>query len=237
MRHSRGRRCGTCSFARFATATTPTVRRQLHTVIDDRVSDGIPELVERRALYQEVLHQVDVTQARERVDGGARSRLQPHFAATWFDSALKALGGRVRRRAGWAARNHARAGRVRSAARQGGGPLLRHRYEAVTFDPHPLTSAPRETTPEVLGPGHPLLDAVADAIQARFDTVLRDGVALVDPRGAGTAPRLFIAVSHEVTDGHATPHSLSKRVSFVGVARGRFLHGRRTCVPRLQAPG
>ena len=64
----------------------PAVRQQLHTVIDDRVGSGIPELVERRALYQEVLQQVDVAQARDRVDTGVRARLQPHFASTWFEA-------------------------------------------------------------------------------------------------------------------------------------------------------
>ena len=50
---------------------------------------GIPELVERRAMYQEVLHQVDVAEARDKIDLGVRTRLQPHFVSSWFESSFK----------------------------------------------------------------------------------------------------------------------------------------------------
>ena len=87
----------------------------------------------------------------------------------------------------------------------------------MTFDPERVADA-TGVLPEVLGPGHALLDAVAEVAEVRYRDHLRDGVVLVDPDGVATSPRLFCAVSHEVTDGHSTPHPLSRRVAFVELA-------------------
>src|SRR5690606_35451912 len=75
----------------------PAVRARLNAEIDN-ASDGIPELVQRRAMYAEVLQQVDVAKAQEKADIGARGKMQPHFTASWFEAAFPRLGGRVRRR-------------------------------------------------------------------------------------------------------------------------------------------
>ncbi|MFC6287571.1 helicase-related protein [Nocardioides sp. GCM10027113] len=201
----------------------PDVRRQLETVIDERVSAGIPELVERRALYQTVLEQVDVEQARDRLDAGGRTQLQPYFTSSWFESTLKELGGRVRRRPDGFHDVGFVPDAVRSAGRRGTAAIVRSRYEVVSFDPQRTTGEPG-VLPELVAPGHPLLDAVADVAERQWREVLREGAVLVDPDPRASRCRVFFGVSHDMADGHATPNTLSRRVAFVELD-GEGFHG------------
>jgi superfamily II DNA or RNA helicase len=198
----------------------PEVRRQLDVVIDDRVGKGIPELVQRRALHAEVLQGVDLDDARERVDTGMRSKLQPHFVSSWFESSLKDAGGRVRRRADGLFEVGLVPDDVRSAARQRNGAVLRSRYDVVSLDPESAASGPLDSTVELVAAGHPLLESLADVAEQRVQHLLRDGVVLVDDTSVGSAPRVFCAVMHEVVDGHARPHTVSRRVALAEVEPG-----------------
>lgn len=194
----------------------PVVRAKLDQVIDKTVGDGIPELVERRALYSEVLQRVDVEHARERIESSARTRLQPHFAETWFTDAFKEIGGRARRRTDGTYEITHVPEEVRNAARAANGARVHQRYGLVSFDPA-RDAGSDDRKSDLLGPGHALLDSVADAVASGAQRSLRDGVVLVDDDDRGTAMRLFCAVSHEVADGGRSPHVLSRRVAFVEV--------------------
>ena len=194
----------------------PKVRAKLDQVIDKTVGDGIPELVARRALYSEVLQQVDVEKARERIEASARTRLQPHFAETWFADAFKEIGGRARRRSDGTWEITHVPEEVRTIARAGSGGRVHQRYATVSFDPAHVGDRDQQT-PDKLGPGHALLDSVADAVADNAQRSLRDGVVLIDDRDHGQTMRLFCAVSHELADGGPTPHVLSRRVAFVEI--------------------
>ena len=194
----------------------PEVRAKLDKVIDKTVGDGIPELVERRALYSEVLQQVDVEQARERIEASARTRLQPHFAETWFVDAFKEIGGRARRRSDGTWEITHVPEDVRATARAANGARVHQRYAAVSFDPARDSDLDQQA-PDQLGPGHALLDSVADAVADNAQRSLRDGVVLVDDRDHSRTMRLFCAVSHELADGGVSPQVLSRRVAFVEI--------------------
>jgi superfamily II DNA or RNA helicase len=194
----------------------PAVRKRLNTVIDAAVREGIPELVQRRAMYQQVLHQVDVQDAQEKVDLGARSKLQPHFVSSWFETSFKAAGGRIRRRSDGLAEIPFVPEAVVAAGRRHGGAAVANRYERVTFDPARV-QVHGHAGAQVIGPGHPLLDALAEIADGRAGAALREGSILVDPHDRGTSLRLFSAVWHEITNGHSSPRTLSRHIAFVEI--------------------
>ncbi len=196
----------------------PAVRDRLNVVIDSRVGEGIPELVQRRAMYRHVLHQVDVQEAQEKADLGARTRLQPHFVSSWFESAFKATGGRIRRRADGLMEIPFVPEAVVAASRRQGGVSVANRYDFVTFDAH-RAQATEYAGAQVLGPGNALLEAVAETAEGRGSSALRTGTILIDPHSVTAEPRWFAAVAHEVTDGRAHPRTVSRDVTFVEIER------------------
>ncbi len=86
----------------------------------------------------------------------------------------------------------------------------------MTFDPKRAQTTGHAGA-QVLGPGHPLLDTVAELTELRARDQLRAGAVLVDPGDAGVRPRMFAAVIHEIVDGTATASPLSKDVAFVEI--------------------
>ena len=202
----------------------PRVRERLNTVIDSTVSEGIPELVERRAMYREVLHQVDLREAQEKADLGTRMKLQPHFVSSWFEASFKRVGGRVRRRADGLVEIPVVPDDVVAIARKGDGASVANRYDVATFDPE-RARATNFAGAQVLGPGHPLLDSVAEAVEQRARDVLSAGTVLVDPHDPCDSPRLFTAVAHDITNGHTESRTLSRDVAFVEIDEAR--HGQR----------
>src|ERR1017187_6661827 len=68
---------------------------------------------------------------------------------------------------------------------------------------------------DLLGPGHPLLDAVVDATMVSYSAVLASGSILCDRTDGGESPRLLAALRMEVVDGHEPPRSVLKRFGYV----------------------
>jgi hypothetical protein len=90
------------------------------------------------------------------------------------------------------------------------------KYERVTFD-KTLVRPEGKPKADLLAPGHPLLDAVTDLIIERYGTLLKQGTMLADRHDAGTEPRLLVAVTHEITDGHDPARTITKKFGFAEV--------------------
>ena len=124
---------------------------------------------------------------------------------------------------------------IRDRDRQAGtapAPVL-EKYERVTFDKN-LTRVEGRPRADLLAPGHPLLDAVTDLIIERHGTLLKQGTMLKDEHDPGTEPRLLVAVTHEITDGHQPAHTVAKKFGFVEVDSAGANARRGGAVPRLQ---
>ena len=80
-----------------------------------------------------------------------------------------------------------------------------------------LTRPEGKPRADLLAPGHPLLDAVTDLIIERYGTLLKQGTMLADRHDPGTEPRLLVAVTHEITDGHDPARTITKKFGFVEV--------------------
>jgi superfamily II DNA or RNA helicase len=193
----------------------PAVRERLNTVIDETVSQGLTELITERALHKEVLAEADLEAIRRRMEEAQARRLQPHYVQAFFLTAFARLGGRI------SPRETARyeithvPGTLRDRDRQiGTGAPVLARYERVTFerDRARVGGAPRAY---LIAPGHPVLDAVVDLTVEHHASMLKHGAVLIDRADVGETPRLLVALTQRIDDGHAPARAVSKRFDFV----------------------
>ncbi len=212
----RNLRCAALDAIRYG--EQPEVRARLDEVIDATVGEGLDRLIADRAAYHDVLARADVAKWRARMEEARVRRLQPHYIRAFFLAAFKLLGGTIaEREAGRYEIRHVPAD-VRDRDRQIGlGAPVLHKYERVTFDRELVRPAgmPRA---DLLAPGHPLLDAVTDLVIERYGTLLKHGTMLVNRHDPSEQPRLLVAVTQEITDGHAPARTVSKRFDFVEIS-------------------
>jgi superfamily II DNA or RNA helicase len=202
----------------------PEVRAKLTQVIDATVGEGLDKLIAERAAHHDILATAELEKWRARMAEARARRLQPHYIRAFFTAAFKLLGGTIaERESGRYEIRHVPAD-VRDRDRQigTGAPVLR-RYERVTFDKE-LTRPPGKPRADLLAPGHPLLDAVTDLIIERYGTVLKQGTILVDRHDPTETPRLLVAVTNEITDGHNPARTISKRFGFAEIEGARSGH-------------
>jgi superfamily II DNA or RNA helicase len=208
----------------------PEVRARLNAVVDERVGDGVVDLIEREALASDVLGPADVERIRRDMLEAEARRLQPHYVRAWFSEAFRLVGGRmVERDAGQFEIVHVPASvRERGRSLAGRVPVLA-RYERVTFD-KALARREGKAQADLLAPGHPLLEAVLDLTVERDGPVLRQGTVLVDETGTEPQARILLYLEHSIADARVPPagaqqHVVSRRFEFVevlgdGSARG-----------------
>jgi len=183
----------------------PETQAKMEEVIDAGVAHGIEELVAERALATDSVQAADIAELRVLMDEARARRLQPHYIEGAFRAAFKRLGGKIRRReAGRFEITHVPA-ELRTMAH---GPIAT-RYERVTFEIDNVLEEGAARA-ELLAPGHPLHDVVAEAIIARFQQTLERGTLLVSPEVS--EPRLLVGVVEEVVDG--TEASVARRFGY-----------------------
>lgn len=197
----------------------PEVRAKLDQIVDSEVATGLDKLLAERALHRDVLADADVRELRLRMEEARARRLQPHYVQAFFTEAFRLLGGRMAaREAGRFEITHVPAEvRDRDRIIGLGGPVLRQ-YERVCFD-RPHVRAPGKPKAALLAPGHPLLDAVVDLTVERYRSLLKQGTVLVDGTDLGEQPRLLVALTQQITDGHQPARTVSKRFDFVEIRR------------------
>ncbi len=201
----------------------PDVKARLEEVVNDKVGEGLAELVQQDALAiegQGALH-LDSIRA-EMVEAEAR-RLQPGYVQFWFLDAFARLGGRLtEREEGRFEITHVPKDlRIRDRAVGRGAPLLK-RYERVTFEPQ-RTKLEDKPPAQLIAPGHSLLDTTIDLILERDGSVLDRGAILVDPSDDDREPRLLLFLEHAVTDARTNSDGgrrvVSRRFEFVSIRR------------------
>ena len=182
----------------------------------------------------------DLEKWRARMDEANRRRLQPHYISAFFRDAFTAarrpaVRTRVRPlRDPPRPRRHPRPRPPGRHRPRPGAAQVRAGHLRQEPDPPPRASR----SADLLAPGHPLLDAVTDLIIERYGTLLKQGTMLVDRHDPGTEPRLLVAVTHEITDGHDPARTITKKFGFVGGGRTAGCERRRGgTVPGLRTLG
>jgi superfamily II DNA or RNA helicase len=184
----------------------PETKAKLDQIIDERVGEGLPELIREQALHTQMLSLTDIERIRRDMEEARARRLQPHHIEGFFRGALTELRGRIAPRQ----RGRFEITHVPQAVRDQRQVL--YRYERVCFDRQFIEPAPKA---DLIAPGHPLLDAVVDAVTERFGAVLSRGAVLSDRTDSGESPRLLVSVRQEVVDGHEPPRPVLKRFGHV----------------------
>ncbi|MDT0300609.1 helicase-related protein [Streptomonospora wellingtoniae] len=187
----------------------PDVRTKMNRIIDDRVAEGLQELLAERALAQDSLAEADLKKLRRQMDEARARRLQPHYIEWAFRNAFSRLGGRPAKREKGRFEISNVPAAVRNAARW--SPVAT-RYERVAFDMDHIDVEGRPRA-DLLAPGHPLHDAVADQTIEQLAPVLDRGTVLVS--AAVDEPKLLVGVVEEVAD--ATGGSVARRFGYAFV--------------------
>lgn len=187
----------------------PEVRARMHEVINTRVSEGLAELLAERALASDNLAEADLAALRRQMDEARARRLQPHYIEGAFRSAFTRLGGRIVRRE----RGRFEITNVPAQLRHGRHGPIATRYERVAFDLDHLDGGDGGIRADLLAPGHPLHDAVAEATITRWGASLERGTVLVS--STLEAPHLLVGVVEEVID--ATGAFVARRFGYAFV--------------------
>ncbi len=202
----------------------PAVRARLQRVVTEAVEvERLRELVENRALVQEVIDEPRLRRIRQDMQRAEARRLQPHYIESFFLEAFRRLGGSVRPREPrrYEATHVPAAVRERARLLGTSEPVLSH-YERITFEKE-LIALPGHPLAAFVCPGHPLLDTTIDLILERHRDLLRRGAVLVDDRDPGDSPRVVFYLEHAVQDGSVTPSGerrvVSRRMLYVDVDR------------------
>jgi len=188
----------------------PEARRHREDVIDSEIGARFEEVLNERDLSAGLLPSVRVGEIRERMERAKARKLQPGFVKSFFDEAIRELGGdMVERERGRFEIRHVPAA-VRSEERQvAAGAPLQERYERVTFEKG-LARVEGKPVAELLAPGHPLLTAVIDTVLEQHGALLRRGAVFVDPDDPSGAPKALACIEHTIDDGG--PESQGRRV-------------------------
>lgn len=186
----------------------PEVRARMEQVIDERVSDGLHELLEERALARESLAEADVAALRRVMEEARAKRLQPHFIQDAFLTAFRRLGGKISRRERGRYEISNVPATIRAVAK---GPVAT-KYDRVTFELERVDGEGLSRA-DLLAPGHPLHDATLEQAVTVWGSALETGATLVSTHVS--EPELLVGVIEEVID--ATGATVAKRFGYAYV--------------------
>jgi superfamily II DNA or RNA helicase len=199
----------------------PEVRAKLDQVIDEKIGEGLAELVRQHALSSEVLSTADLERIRADMLEAEARKLQPGYVQAWFAEALALLGGRMAEREKDRFEVTFVPAEIRHRDRLiGTGTPVLHRYQRVTFEKD-LIRQKGMPLAELVAPGHPLLEAALDIVAERHSSLLRQGTVLVEPDETSTTPRVLVFLEHSVTDARTDAagnrRTVSRRFAFVDI--------------------
>ena len=200
----------------------PETRAKLDRVIDERVGEGLAELIRDHALTSEVLSAADLERLRADMLEAQARRLQPGYVQAWFADAFARLGGRMAEREPGRFEITFVPADIRNRDRQiGVGAPVMPRYQRVTFE-KALMRVDAKPPAGLLAPGHPLLEAVIDLISERHGPLIKEGAVLVDDADAGSGARVLVFLEHAVIDARTERsgkrRTVSRRFEFVEIA-------------------
>jgi len=161
-----------------------SVEEEVEQVLDSATRDRAEQLVaqQKRAVFTSRL---DLQAARRLCDASEEHRLQPLFIERFFRRAWEACSGTVRKDDHFPVWHIGPTPSTLLEFVRGQRKAVEDRYEsAFVFDKHLVSVASRERIPErtkLLGPGHPLFDALVEWAIHQAQIAFAKGTALVDP--------------------------------------------------------
>ena len=203
-------------------SNVPERQRYLIDVIDPKISEGIPALLQANQLVPSQLESTEVEGIRREMERAEAARLQPHHVEAFFHKAFADLGGSLRIRESHRFEVRRVPGEIKERDRVTGyGQPVVDSYHRVTFDPKYVKAPGNNHLATLLHPGHPLMAATMSVISDRHHDALRRGAILVDRADLSTQPYVVGLMEHDVTDGRAgrggQARVISRRAQYVRI--------------------
>lgn len=201
---------------------SPDMQQYLSEVVDARVGDGIPDLLNAEQLVPSVMATADIDEVRKQMERAEAARLQPHHVEAFFFRAFTSLGAALRPRE----KHRFEIRHVPSAIKEhdrvtGQGVPIVDKYHRVTFDPKYVRVLGNNHVATLLHPGHPLMAATMGLISDRYHETLRHGAIVVDRADDAIEPYIVCLLEHDVTDGRTgrdgQPLVISRRAQYARV--------------------
>ena len=177
----------------------PEVRARLDRVVDAKLGTDLTEAVALRRQHLSDLTDEDLRNARRAMALAAAGTLQPHVVEAFVREALPLTRTEIAEAGGGRYVVPRVSGELRQP-RDGVGRQVDRRYDLVTFDPAAIGSAGHDPA-ELLGPGHPLVDALADLMAEASGDVLRRGVVLRDERAHTSSLLVLLRLVLQSSEG------------------------------------
>lgn len=167
-------------------------------------SEHIEEIRAEDALADEIrtLSDGEREQLKEDMERAKARKLQPHFISSFFREAFDRLGGTLHEREPDRYEITYVPGEIRRQKRTGRQAPIQERYQRITFHKD-LTKVEGSPQAKLIGPGHPLLEAVSELTLERWGAVMERGAVLVDPMNGSEEPRLLFYLENTIQDGLA----------------------------------
>lgn len=199
----------------------PKVKQRLQQVLDQKLDrEQLRKLLEESALATDKIDTSQVLKIREEMERADAQRLQPHFIALFFLQAFKELKGIIKEREKGRYEISQIPSIIRNEGSSKGRNYIRDKYERITFNKKLISL--KGSVAEFVCPGHPLLDAVIDALKKRNSNLLKTGAILVDETGRSNQVRLLYCLEHSIQDATKRPDGqpslVSRRMQFVEIA-------------------
>ena len=137
------------------------------------------ETFKRLAMSSLATRYIDLGQLKRRIEEGKARRLVPEYIERFFRQAFKGFGGTLERRKDGLLRIPHVPTDIRRARPRTFGEVYR-RYPKITFRKEEATGVPDA---ELVGPGHPLFDAVLEKTLEPYAAALEEGATFADPEG------------------------------------------------------
>jgi len=204
------------------------VKQELKEKIDRQLDrDRIEELRAEDALADEIraLSDEERQQLQQDLERAKARKLQPHFISSFFREAFTRLDGTIHEREKNRYEITYVPSKIRRQKRSGRQAPIQERYQRVTFHKD-QTRIEGKPPAKLIGPGHPLLEAVTELTLENWGPVMERGAILVDPSNGSDKPRLLFYLENAIEDGLArqsedeTEGIASKEYHFVEMLEG-----------------
>ena len=203
-------------------ANKPERQRYLTEVVDPKIAEGIPELLNANQLVPSAMEDSEIDEMRREMERAEAARLQPHHVEAFFHRAFADVGGSLRMRESHRFEIKRVPSEIKERDRENsyGQPLVGS-YHRVTFDPKSVRVEGNNHLATLLHPGHPLVAATIGVVSERHHDALRRGAILVDRSDLSTQPYAVSLLEHDVTDGRigrdGQPLVISRRAQYVRI--------------------
>lgn len=184
---------------------SPEVKKRQQETIEEALDrERIEEIRAEDALADEIraLSEEERRQIREDMQRARTRKLQPHFISSFFREAFTRLGGSIQEREPRRYEITYVPSKVRRQKRSGRHAPIQERYQRVTFHKD-RTRIEGKPPAKLIGPGHPLLEAVTELTLENWGPVMERGAVLVDPTNDSDDPRLLFYLENTIRDGLA----------------------------------